>query len=175
MWILSWTKYSLSKFATFVSVIGALTRYAGAMCLFSGLFLPAIICFAIGIGIHYCAEAIAKKKTNKAAGAANGARAANPANNTAKSAPSQQNSRTANPNPNPEKNASSATAQSAANSDDKVKCSECGALVSATCKFCNNCGSSMVARPKPKKCLRCGAIAENGKSKFCSECGYELK
>ena len=43
MWVLSWKKYALSKFATFVSVLGALMRYAGVMCLFSGLIPAALI------------------------------------------------------------------------------------------------------------------------------------
>lgn len=61
MWVLAWTNYKASKFATFMSVIGALTRYGGIICLFSGVFLAALICVAIGIGIHFLAEEIAFK------------------------------------------------------------------------------------------------------------------
>ncbi len=67
MWFLSWKKYALSKFATFISIVGALVRYGGVLCLFSGLIPAALICIAIGIGIHFCAEAIAKRKVNKVA------------------------------------------------------------------------------------------------------------
>ncbi len=59
MWILSWKQYKLSKFATFVSVVGALTRYAGILCLLNGLIPAALICIAIGIGFHLTAEQIA--------------------------------------------------------------------------------------------------------------------
>lgn len=71
MWVLSWKKYALSKFATFVSIMGALMRYAGVMCLFSSLIPAALICMAIGIGLHFGAEAIAKNKANKVLGTAN--------------------------------------------------------------------------------------------------------
>lgn len=66
MWVLSWKKYSLSKFATFVSVIGALIRYAGVMCLVYSLIPAAIICIAIGIGFHFLAESISFNKWKKA-------------------------------------------------------------------------------------------------------------
>lgn len=65
MWILFWKKYQLSKFATFVSIVGALVRYGGVLCLFSALIVPALICIGIGVGIHFCAEAINKSKTKK--------------------------------------------------------------------------------------------------------------
>ena len=45
--------------ATFVSILGAFTRYAGAMCLFSGIIPAALVCILIGIGIHFGAEQIA--------------------------------------------------------------------------------------------------------------------
>ena len=64
MWLLSWTNYRLSKFATFISVIAALLRYAGVACLVSSLILPGIICLAIGIALRFVAEAIANKKAN---------------------------------------------------------------------------------------------------------------
>ena len=57
MWILSWTNYKASKFATFVSVIGTLTRYAGVLCLVNEAgVVPALICFAIGVLLHFAAE-----------------------------------------------------------------------------------------------------------------------
>lgn len=58
MWILSWTKYKHSGFATFISVVAALTRYGGVLCLFASAFIGAIICIAIGIGLHFLAEEI---------------------------------------------------------------------------------------------------------------------
>jgi hypothetical protein len=58
MWILSWSTYKFSKFATFVSIVGALLRYACVLCLFSGLALGTVICFGLGVGIHFLAELI---------------------------------------------------------------------------------------------------------------------
>lgn len=170
MWVLSWKKYTLSKFATFVSVLGALMRYAGVMCLFSSLIPAALICIAIGIGLHFCAEAIAKNKAAKVIGKANAAKTANPVPNAAKTTVAQPTPKPVQTNPTP-----SATAQPTAASDGKIKCGKCGALVSTANKFCTECGNTLVAEvPKQKKCLRCGANIDNG-SKFCTECGYEIK
>ena len=66
MWMLFWTKYQASKFATFVSIVGTLMRYAGVLCLFAGAPVGTVVCFGIGVGIHFLAEAIgfgAWKKT----------------------------------------------------------------------------------------------------------------
>ncbi len=71
MWILSYKKYAASKMATFISVIGALVRYGGFLCLFAALIPGALVCLAIGIGMHYWAENIAFntwKKQVKATG-----------------------------------------------------------------------------------------------------------
>lgn len=65
MWILSWKKYTLSKLATFVSVLGTLVRYGGVLCLFSGLVPAGIICFLAGIGCHFGAESISFDKWKK--------------------------------------------------------------------------------------------------------------
>ncbi len=65
MWIICWTKYANSKLATFVSIIGALMRYGGVMCFFEAAFVGGIICFGIGIGIHFLANLIAKSKKPK--------------------------------------------------------------------------------------------------------------
>lgn len=170
MWVLSWKKYALSKFATFVSIMGALMRYAGVMCLFSSLIPAALICIAIGIGLHFAAEAIAKNKAAKVIGKANTAKTANPAPSVAKAAPAQPAPKPVQTNPTP-----STTAQSAAASNGKIKCGKCGALVSTTNKFCTECGNTLVTEvPKQKNCLRCGANVDNG-SKFCTECGYEIR
>lgn len=57
MWLLTWTTYKASKLATFVSVIGALTRYAGVLCIVNGAgIVPTLICFGIGVLIHFGAE-----------------------------------------------------------------------------------------------------------------------
>lgn len=170
MWVLSWKKYALSKFATFVSILGAFMRYAGVMCLFSSLIPAALICIAIGIGLHFGAEAIAKNKAAKVIGKANAAKTANPAPSVAKAATAQPTPKPVQTNPTP-----SATAQPTAASDGKIKCGKCGALVSTANKFCTECGNTLVTEvPKQKKCLRCGANVDNG-SKFCTECGYEIK
>ncbi len=69
MWILSYKNYKVSKMATLISVIGTLTRYGGILCLFAALIPGALICLAIGIGMHYWAEQIAfnawKKQVKK--------------------------------------------------------------------------------------------------------------
>lgn len=170
MWVLSWKKYALSKFATFVSVLGALMRYAGVMCLFSGLIPAALICIAIGIGLHFGAEAIAKNKAAKVIGKANAAKTSNPVPNVAKTTVAQPTPKPVQTNP-----TTSATAQPTAASDGKIKCGKCGALVSTANKFCTECGNTLITEaPKQKKCLRCGANVDNG-SKFCTECGYEIK
>lgn len=61
MWVLSWKKYAGSKFATFISIVGALTRYGGVLCLLSGLIPGGLITLAIGIGIHFLAEKLGNK------------------------------------------------------------------------------------------------------------------
>lgn len=65
MWFLSWRKYSLSKFATFISIIGALIRYGGFLCLFAGLVPGALVCIPLGILFHLWAENISFKKWKK--------------------------------------------------------------------------------------------------------------
>ena len=169
MWVLSWKKYALSKFATFVSIMGALMRYAGVMCLFSSLIPAALICIAIGIGLHFAAEAIAKNKAAKVAGKVNAAKAVNATPTATKAATAQPTQKPVQPNPAP-----SSTAQ-ADSVNGKIKCGKCGAFVSTGNKFCTECGNTLVDdTPKQKKCLRCGANVDNG-SKFCTECGYEIK
>lgn len=59
MWMLFWKKYKLSKLATCISVIGALTRYGGVLCIAEGLIAGVIGCFAVGIAMHFLAEQIA--------------------------------------------------------------------------------------------------------------------
>ncbi len=65
MWVLSWKKYKLSKFATFVSVIGALVRYGAVMCICASLIPGFVVCALIGIGLHFCAEYINTGKWQK--------------------------------------------------------------------------------------------------------------
>lgn len=62
MWILTWKNYALSKFATFLSVVGTLTRYGGVLCFSSSVIPAGIICLAIGIGFHFLAEFVAFNK-----------------------------------------------------------------------------------------------------------------
>lgn len=64
--MLTWTKYGISKFATFVSVIAAFVRYAGILALvLGGEIIAGIILIAVGLGLHFCAEAIARNKAEK--------------------------------------------------------------------------------------------------------------
>ena len=198
MWVLSWKKYSLSKLATFVSVIGALTRYAGVTCLFSSFIPAGLICIAIGIGIHFGAEAINKGKVKKLAGKTNAEKpvaSKTTATNTATAQPTPNpvytnpnpvhtnpNPVHTNPNPvytdpnpiyiNPDFVQSSPKAKPVNDvtqtSNLRRPCRNCGNFVLPTSNFCDKCGTKMT---KEKKCLRCGyVLGEN--DKFCSQCGY---
>lgn len=51
---------------------------------------------------------------------------------------------------------------------DEVRCPSCGASVSATAKFCSECGS-----PLARKCASCGTELKPG-MKFCPECGAKV-
>lgn len=169
MWLIRWNKYRYSKLATFVSVIGALTRYGGVFALVNGLILGGIITFAIGVGIHFLAESIAKgkepkketpPKTAATSGAASASAAAQKTANTAQTA--QRPAQTAQP---------TQPAQPAA--PVKTRCPNCGAEAPAQSAFCNQCGSRLAPKTsRAKKCLRCGRILEDG-STYCTHCGYQ--
>ena len=62
MWILFWKQYAGCKAATFISVVGALLRYAAVLCLVNELIPAGIICISVGIVLHFCAEAVAFNK-----------------------------------------------------------------------------------------------------------------
>lgn len=49
----------------------------------------------------------------------------------------------------------------------KIECTECGALIERTAKFCSNCGAKL---NKKEFCSNCGKKLNSGE-KFCSECG----
>lgn len=170
MWILSWNKYEVSKFATSVSILGALMRYAGVMCLFESEIPAALICIAIGIGLHFCAEAIAKNETAKVIGESNITKTANTVPSPEKTTTAQLAPSPVQTNPTPSPTVHSATA-----SDGKIKCSKCGTVLSANTKFCAECGNALhTETTKQKACLRCGELVDNG-SKFCVNCGFEIK
>lgn len=174
MWVLSWKKYSLSKFATFVSIIGAFTRYGGVMCLFSSLILPGVICIAIGIGIHFLAELIAKSKAKKVLKKTS-VQKTQPATAQPQKTVTQAPPKPAQPVQKPPVQQPvtppAAPTQPTATEGDTVKCPHCGSAVPKANKFCNQCGNKMV---KERKCLRCGnVLAEN--DKFCGQCGYQPK
>ena len=59
MWILTWKTYKKAGFATFISIVGALLRYASVMCLFSALIPGFLVCLPLGIGAHFLAEGMA--------------------------------------------------------------------------------------------------------------------
>ncbi len=169
MWILFWRKYAFSKFATFVSVIGALTRYAGVTCFFESEILAGLICIAIGIGLHFGAEAIAKNKEAKAAGEKDGVKNVNFSHNKTK--PDVQSATESVQTT----SSSVTTTQTTYAYSGKNRCSKCGAFFSSNSKFCSECGNTVIDKtPKSKKCIRCGEIVDNG-SKFCSQCGYTIK
>ena len=131
MWVLSWKKYGASKLATFVSVIGALTRYGGVICLFSSLIPAGIICLAIGIGIHFGAEAINKAKVKKLIGKVNAP------------APAPVQPPVAQPTAPVQPAAPVAPAAPAAPAQPVMKekqCLRCGNGVAPGQKFCGQCG-----------------------------------
>ena len=67
MWILSWKIYKLSKFASFISICGAFTRYAAVVCIANGIATGFAVCAAIGIALHFLAEALNTSKWKKVA------------------------------------------------------------------------------------------------------------
>lgn len=166
MWVLSWKNYKLSKLATFVSIIGALVRYGGVVCLFSSLILPGIICIAIGIAIHFCAEEIAKAKAKKIIKKQQTVPPVNKASKVEVQTNTQSTYTSA-----AQSEVPTAPTNNTQTVEGMLKCSQCGAVVSKDDKFCNKCGNKMV---KEKKCLRCGKILSESE-KFCSECGYQVK
>lgn len=159
MWILSWKKYALSRGATAVSILGAFVRYAGVFCFFEKEILAGIICIAVGIGIHYGAEYIAKNAASKLKGR-KVAPAVRPTTVQQTARPVQTNSVQSAPKP----------AESAIKT---VRCGQCGMIVTDDSKFCTRCGT-IIAESRQKRCFRCGAPAEDG-NKFCPFCGYEIK
>ena len=65
MWLLTWKTYKLSKFATSISIIGALMRYAAVLCISFSAIVGLFVCGAIGVGLHFLAEGIGNKKWQK--------------------------------------------------------------------------------------------------------------
>ncbi|HXD32801.1 MAG TPA: SPFH domain-containing protein [Pyrinomonadaceae bacterium] len=55
-------------------------------------------------------------------------------------------------------------------SSPQIKCSKCGAMTSASSKFCNECGAKMEVAASGGTCVTCKATLHPG-AKFCSECG----
>jgi membrane protease subunit (stomatin/prohibitin family) len=53
---------------------------------------------------------------------------------------------------------------------NKIKCSNCGALVDEGMKFCPECGNKMNEEMVP--CIKCKAMLKEG-TKFCPECGAD--
>lgn len=58
--------------------------------------------------------------------------------------------------------------ESGAKKDDSIACPKCGAPISATAKFCPECGTKII-----HECPKCGAKV-TPKQKFCPECGEKL-
>ena len=166
MWILSWTRYKISKLATFVSAVGAIFRYLGVVCLISELIPAGIVCIIIGIALHFGGKAIAKSKAKKAA------QFTTPRTFTAKPMETPQQ------NPTPQ---ASAPVQQPQFVPETTKldntntaglrrpCPQCGSFVQPNAKFCNDCGAKVAL---VKYCPQCGnTLCEN--DKFCSQCGYQ--
>lgn len=59
MWIMIYRKYADSKWATVISFIAMLLRYAGIVCFVDSAILPGIILLILGIGGHFLAEFVA--------------------------------------------------------------------------------------------------------------------
>ena len=52
-------------------------------------------------------------------------------------------------------------------------CPKCGASISSSDKFCQNCGAKIVEKKKSGFCSKCGAGTKPS-DKFCPECGAKL-
>jgi len=65
------------------------------------------------------------------------------------------------------KNTADVMNQQPQNNANGIKCSSCGAQISASAKFCPECGKPVV---KEKFCVSCGTKLQPG-VKFCPECG----
>lgn len=65
MWVLSWRKYKYSKWATFISIVGAFTIYAGVTLVVSKEYVPGIITALVGVAIRFGAEKLARAKVKK--------------------------------------------------------------------------------------------------------------
>lgn len=163
MWLFFWTQYKASKFATFLSFVGMMTRYAGVTCLFSGLIPAGLICIAIGSVIHFGASAIAKSKVKKITG---GVKKEKPISSAPKTAAQQAPKATPKPNPAP-----AAPAKTTQVTAEQKRCNKCGAIVSGNNMFCTECGNKFT---KEKKCIRCGKVLTE-EEKFCGQCGYQVK
>lgn len=57
-------------------------------------------------------------------------------------------------------------------SSDEIECSNCHCKLSATAKFCPECGNKIEVK-KPSFCMECGAPLTPG-TKFCPECGTKV-
>jgi membrane protease subunit (stomatin/prohibitin family) len=67
-------------------------------------------------------------------------------------------------------NAMNQSSGSGAASSPSIKCAKCGAMTSASSKFCNECGAKMETAASAGSCIKCGATLHPG-ARFCSECG----
>ena len=65
MWLLFCKTYKLSKGATFISIVGALMRYAAVLCISYGAIAGLLVCGAIGVALHFLAECINNGKWQK--------------------------------------------------------------------------------------------------------------
>ncbi len=113
MWILTWKKYKYSKFATFLSIVGALTIYAAVTLAVSQMFVPGLITAAVGIAIKFGADKLGKAKAQKTISGAQ--------NTKPKKTPASEFSATS----------------------GKNKCPHCGGNVPDGSKFCPGCGSTI--------------------------------
>lgn len=67
-------------------------------------------------------------------------------------------------------NAMNQSSGSGAAGSPSIKCSKCGAMTSASSKFCNECGAKLEVAASGGTCIKCNATLHPG-AKFCSECG----
>jgi ribosomal protein L40E len=61
---------------------------------------------------------------------------------------------------------------SATTGTEHVECTVCHAKLSATAKFCPECGNKIESK-KPSFCIKCGASLASG-ANFCGECGTKV-
>lgn len=142
MYIMTYKKYARSKLATVVSFFGMLLRYGGILFLVEekGFSPGPLLCIAAGIGAHFLAELIAKRKTVGAA-----KQISEPEKLKEEAVPESVCSFV------PPKSAACENEKSfpdgTGSTEKRIFCVNCGAQLNTGMKFCNQCGTPVGAAP----------------------------